>query len=48
FTNTTNWGEFLQVKEDVNVKIISILEKEGVSMAFPSTSVYFENELKTN
>ena len=48
FTNTTNWGEFLQVKEDVNLKIMSILEKEGVSMALPSTSVYFENELKTN
>ncbi|MGI6683947.1 MAG: mechanosensitive ion channel family protein [Bacillota bacterium] len=48
FTNTTNWGEFLQIKEDVNLKIMSILENEGVSPAFPSTSIYFENELKTS
>ena len=47
FTRTTDWGEFLRVKEDVNLKIMSILEKEGVSLAFPSTSIYFENELKT-
>ena len=48
FTKTTNWGEFLQIKEDVNLKIMSILEKEGVSIAIPSTSIYFKNELKTN
>lgn len=51
FTVTTNWGEFLRVKEDVNFKIMSILEKENVSFAFPSTSLYFENnipEVKNN
>lgn len=42
FTHTTNWEEFLQVKEDVNLKIMSILENEGVSVALPSTSVYIE------
>lgn len=46
FTNTTNWEEFLKVKEDVNFRIMSILEKEEVEIAFPSTSIYFENELK--
>lgn len=45
FTKTTNWGEWLEVKEDCNLKILEILEREGVSVAFPSTSVYFENEL---
>lgn len=45
FTNTTVWGEFLQVKEDVNFKIMEILEQEGVSVAFPSRSIYFENSL---
>jgi len=48
FTNTTSWGEFIQIKEDINLKIITILENEGVSLAFPSTSVYFENKLKTD
>ncbi len=47
FTKTTVWKEFLQVKEDVNLKIMSILEDEGISVAFPSTSVYFENDLTT-
>lgn len=42
FTNTTNWGEFLDVKQDVNLKIMSILEKEEVSVAFPSRSIYIE------
>ncbi|WP_353893209.1 mechanosensitive ion channel family protein [Proteinivorax hydrogeniformans] len=45
FTNTTDWGEFLAVKEDVNFKVMEILEKENVSVAFPSRSVYFENKL---
>ncbi|MDW7685025.1 MAG: mechanosensitive ion channel family protein [Bacillota bacterium] len=43
FTNTTNWAEYLKVKEDVNFKIMEILEEEGVSVAFPSRSIYVEN-----
>lgn len=44
FTKTTVWEEFLQVKEDVNLKIMSILENEGVAVAFPSASIYFEKK----
>lgn len=43
FTVTTVWGEYLRVKEDVNFKIMQILEDEGVSVALPSRSVYFES-----
>jgi MscS family membrane protein len=32
FTNTTNWGEYLKVKEDVNFKIMEILEQEEESV----------------
>ena len=32
----------MKVKEDVNFKIMEILEKEGVSVAFPSRSIYME------
>ena len=42
FTKTTVWGDYLAVKEDVNFKIMEILEDEGVSVAFPSRSLYFE------
>ncbi len=45
FTRTTVWAEYLKVKEDINFKIMEILEHEGVSAAFPSRSVYFENAL---
>ncbi|MCY6355978.1 mechanosensitive ion channel family protein [Clostridium sp. ZS2-4] len=50
FTNTTEWAEYLKVKENMNYKIMDILESEGVSAAFPSTSIYFETPLlnKTN
>ncbi len=46
FTNTTVWGEFLRVKEDINFKILEILEQEGVSVAFPSRSIYFETPIQ--
>lgn len=46
FTKTTNWGDFLAVKEDINLKIMEILEKEGVSVAFPSRSIYVQNHVK--
>ncbi|EGL83906.1 MscS Mechanosensitive ion channel [Caldalkalibacillus thermarum TA2.A1] len=48
FTKTTVWGEWLQIKEEINFKIMEILEEEGVSIAFPSRSIYFENPLKTS
>jgi len=47
FTKTTVWGDFMAVKEELNFKIMEILEEEGVSVAFPSRSIYFENKLKT-
>ncbi len=48
FTRTKVWTEFLAVKEEINFKIMEILEEEGVTVAFPSRSLYFENELKTD
>ena len=47
FTTTTIWGEFLQVKEDVNLKIMGILEKEGVTIALPSRKIIYENPQNT-
>ena len=44
FTKTTVWGEYLKVKEDVNFKIIEILEDEGVSIAIPSRRLYSEKD----
>lgn len=46
FTNTIDLADYLKVKEDINFKIMDILEEEGVSCAFPSTSVYFETPIR--
>lgn len=42
FTKTTNWGEWLRLKEDLAFKIKEIVEAAGTDFAFPSTSVYLE------
>jgi MscS family membrane protein len=42
FTNTAVWSEYLAIKEDVNLKIMEIVEKHGSSFAFPSQSIYVE------
>lgn len=44
FSRTTNWNEHLAVKEEINLSIMRLLEAEGVSMAFPSRSIYLENK----
>lgn len=42
FTKTTVWEEYLNIKQDVNFKIMKILETHGVALALPSTTVYVE------
>jgi MscS family membrane protein len=44
FTNTTNWGKFLDIKENINYKIMEILQEENVSLAYPSRSIYIEKD----
>ncbi len=43
FTTTNDWGEFLEIKENLAVKIIQIVENNSAGFAFPSQSIYFEN-----
>lgn len=45
FTVTAVWSEYLEIQEDVNFKILEILEKEEVGIAFPSRSLYFNNKI---
>jgi len=42
FTTTTVWKDHLDIKQQINFKIMAILEEEEVEFAFPSTSVYIE------
>ncbi|MFK7839711.1 MAG: mechanosensitive ion channel family protein [Bdellovibrionales bacterium] len=44
FTKTTNWGEWLKIKEDFAMTIKEIVEEKASSaFAFPSQSIYIEN-----
>ena len=42
FTKTNEWGEWLKVKERLAVEVKKIVESNGASFAFPSTSIYVE------
>ena len=46
FTKTTNWEEWLAVKQDVLYKVWEILEKNNLEFAFPSQSIYLEKGLE--
>lgn len=42
FTNTSNWERYLNIREDIHLKIMKIVEDNGSSFAFPSQSIYVE------
>lgn len=44
-TNTVDYTQYMTIKDDINFKIIDIFHEEGISFAFPSMSVYMENQL---
>ncbi len=44
FSKSVVWGEWLGVKEDIIYKIIDIFKKNNLSFAFPSQSLYLNNE----
>lgn len=43
FTKTTNWGEWLRLKEELAFFIKDTVEGAGTEFAFPSTSLYLES-----
>ncbi|WP_345976694.1 mechanosensitive ion channel family protein [Sulfurimonas sp. HSL3-7] len=43
FTKTTQWGEYMQVRERINLELMAIVENNGASFAFPSQSLYVES-----
>jgi MscS family membrane protein len=44
FTRTTVWGEYLEAREDVCLRIMGILENLGMEIAFPSRSIYLRGK----
>ena len=47
FTKTTNWGEFMKVREDTYFKIMKIVEQNGSDFAFPTQTLHIENGSNT-
>jgi len=43
FTDTADFDEYFKIKEDVNFKIVEILQRAEIIMAFESKSVYIES-----
>jgi len=43
FSNTSNWEKYMDIKEDVNLKIMKIIEENNSAFAFPSQSLYVES-----
>ncbi len=43
FTKTANWANYLDIREDIHLKIMKIVEDNKSSFAFPSQSIYVES-----
>jgi MscS family membrane protein len=40
FTKTTNWVHYHEVKQDVLLQVISIIEQHGAEIAFPTSTIH--------
>lgn len=43
FTKTTNWALFHEIKQDILLKVLKIIEDEGAECAFPTSTLHFKN-----
>ncbi len=43
FTKTTDWGEYLRIRQELFISIIKEFQKLGVEFAFPTQTLYFNN-----
>lgn len=48
FTSTANWERYLNIREDIHLKIMKIVEDNGSGFAFPSQSIYVEQMPEQN
>ena len=42
FTKTVQWVEFHEIKQDIMLRILTIIAQNGAEMAFPSRTVYLQ------
>jgi MscS family membrane protein len=46
FTHTTNWVQYHEVKQDVLLKVVAIIEGEGAEIAFPTSTIHVADKLQ--
>lgn len=44
FTHTTNWVKYHEVKQDVLLKVVKIIESEGAEIAFPTSTIHLADQ----
>lgn len=44
FTRTTNWIHYHEVKQDVLLKVLAIIEQHGAEVAFPTSTVHLNTQ----
>lgn len=44
FTKSTVWADYLDIKEEINFKILEILEDANVSLAYPTSTLVVDTE----
>ncbi|MGE6630821.1 mechanosensitive ion channel family protein [Bacillus sp. NPDC077027] len=44
YTKTTSWAESLDIKQDINYRIMDIFHDEGVEFAFPGQTIYMKQK----
>ncbi|MFD2513892.1 mechanosensitive ion channel family protein [Pontibacter locisalis] len=42
FVDTMDWNEFIDIKEEINFKIVEIVERHGADFAFPTQTLYLQ------
>ncbi len=48
FTRTSNWKNYMDIRQEIQLEIMQIVEKHGSSFAFPSQSLYVESLPKSS
>jgi len=46
FSKSKDWGTYLQVRQEINMQIMQLLESLGLEFAFPSRTLYIEHQDK--
>ena len=44
FTKTTNWIRYHEIKQDVLLKVLAIIDKHGAECAFPTSTLHIQND----